>query len=342
MGRPTIADVAQAAGVSISTVDRVLSGREKVRRVTAERVLAAAEEIGFYATAAIKHRLGSDKPVRTFGFLLQQGTRTWYRNLAQALAEAAQNNPHARIHAKIEFMDNLAPENVASHMQQLGSKVDALGVVAAQHPSVTEAIENLHASGVPTFALISALTANCGTGYVGLDNWKVGRTSAWAFANICKQPGKIGIIVGSHRYRSQEMNEIGFRSYFRENATEFQLLEPMPSAEDRRVAAELTRDLLLREPDLAGLYISGGGITGVMPALREHNMAGKLVTVGYELINETRAGLLDGVLTMLISHPLTKLAETTMDCMLEACTEERMGNLPTRLLPFEIYTAENL
>ena len=47
--RPTIANVAEAAGVSVATVDRVLNARHSVRETTAERVLAAAEAIGFHA-----------------------------------------------------------------------------------------------------------------------------------------------------------------------------------------------------------------------------------------------------------------------------------------------------
>ena len=47
--RATIADLAQKAGVSVSTIDRILNGRDPVRKATAEKVLAAAEEIGFYA-----------------------------------------------------------------------------------------------------------------------------------------------------------------------------------------------------------------------------------------------------------------------------------------------------
>jgi hypothetical protein len=35
------------------------------------------------------------------------------------------------------------------------------------------------------------------------------------------------ILVGNHRYRCQEMNESGFRSYFREHAPGFTLLEPL-------------------------------------------------------------------------------------------------------------------
>ena len=53
--RPTISHLAAAAGVSVATVDRVLNRRHKVRSETAERVLAAAQSIGFHATALLKH-----------------------------------------------------------------------------------------------------------------------------------------------------------------------------------------------------------------------------------------------------------------------------------------------
>jgi len=55
----------QASGVSVSTVDRVLNARNPVRRASAERVLEAAEQIGFYASTVIKQRPGTDRPVFT-------------------------------------------------------------------------------------------------------------------------------------------------------------------------------------------------------------------------------------------------------------------------------------
>ena len=143
---------------------------------------------------------------------------------------------------------------------------------------------------MPVFALISQLSATGHVHYVGLDNWKVGRTSAWAIANICKAPGKLGILVGNHRYRCQEMNESGFRSYFREFAPEFTLLEPLSTFETSAVAQEMTEKLLREHPDLAGLYVAGGGITGAVEALRASGRADEIVTVGYELMDVTRAG----------------------------------------------------
>lgn len=345
MTKPTIADLAQAAGVSISTVDRVLNSRNPVRQATAERVMQAAGEIGFYTSNDLRQRLQSIKGKRHFGFLLLQGNRAFYRNLAEALRQAAANHPDTEITTEVVFMDALTPSAVAERILELGKKVDALGLVAAEHPLVTHALEQLREQGIPSFALISSLTAENGVGYIGLDNWKVGRTSAWAFVNLCRKAGKIGILIGSHRFRCQEMNEISFRSYFREHAADFQLLEPMSSVENKNVAAELVTDLLEREPDLVGLYIAGGGISGAMAALRDKGRANDMVVVGYELMESTRLGLVDGTLNLVISHPLPRLAEVTLQAMLTATAEgvDRSKELlPSVKLPFEIYTPENV
>lgn len=345
MSKPTIADLAQAAGVSISTVDRILNSRNPVRQATTERVMQAAAEIGFYTSHDLRQCLQSLKGKRHFGFLLLQGHRMFYRNLAEALYQAAANSGESEISIEVVFMEALTPSAVAEHILELGKRVDALGLVAAEHPLVTHAIEQLREHGIPSFALISSLTAENGVGYVGLDNWKVGRTSAWAFVNLCRKAGKIGILLGSHRFRCQEMNEMSFRSYFREYATNFQLLEPMSSVENKQVAEELVTDLLKQEPDLVGLYITGGGISGALSALRDQGRAQDIVVVGYELMDATRMGLVDGTLNFLISHPLNRLAEVTIQAMLAATAEgvDRAQNLlPSVKLPFEIYTPENL
>ena len=89
--------------------------------------------------------------------------------------------------------------------------------MAAQHPQISRAIETLSANGVPTIALISEHADKGVAGFVGTDSVMLGRTAAWALDRICQKPGKIGIILGSHRYRCHEQNEIGFRSYLREH-----------------------------------------------------------------------------------------------------------------------------
>jgi LacI family transcriptional regulator len=47
MLRPTTKDLAKAAGVSRATVDRVLNGRDGVKKRTVDRVNEAIQELGF-------------------------------------------------------------------------------------------------------------------------------------------------------------------------------------------------------------------------------------------------------------------------------------------------------
>lgn len=340
MRRPTIPDLAEAAGVSVATVNRVLSGAANVRLATRERVQQAAEEIGFYGLGSIQARVSAARPKLRFGVLLLQPHRPFYRNVARALEDAAATASGAEVDLRIEFLEDLSPQNVANRALALAAECQAICVTAAVHPVVTEALERIQAQGISVFALISQISVTGQMSYIGLDNWKVGRTSAWAFANICKTPGKIGILMGNPRYRNQEMNEAGFRSYFRESAPDFILLEPVSTFESAAVAQEMTEKLLADHAVLAGLYISGGGISGALAALRASGRAGSMVVVGYDLMDVTRAALLDGAMTLVISHPLERLAREAIDGMIRACDEPRSNQ--TSIVPFDIYTRENL
>ncbi len=340
MRRPTILDLAEASGVSVATVNRVLSGAANVRQATRERVQTAAEAISFYGLGSVQARVAAARPHLRFGVLLLQPHRPFYKNVARSLKQAAATATGADVELRIEFLEDLSPHNTAARALALAQECDAICLTAAVHPVVTEALEQIQAMGIPVFALIAQVSVTGQMSYVGLDNWKVGRTSAWAFANLCKTPGKIGILMGNPRFRNQEMNETGFRSYFREVAPDFTLLEPVCTFESAAVAQEMTERLLADHPDLAGLYISGGGISGALAALRASGRAGSMVVVGYDLMDVTRAALLDGAMTLVISHPLDRLAREAIDGMIRACANP--GSNQTSIVPFEIYTRENL
>ncbi|MCT4579112.1 MULTISPECIES: LacI family DNA-binding transcriptional regulator [Donghicola] len=342
VGRPTIRDLADAAGVSVSTVNRVINQPDSVRQPTRDRVLYAAEDIGFYGLGSIENSVMRARETHRLGVLLQQGDRAFYSGLGKALTRAAQTYHAANIDLQVEYLSDLSPENVAARIRALGTQADSIGVVAAEHPYVSDAIDTVIQHGVPVTALIAVLSAQHDVGFVGLDGWKVGRTAAWAFHRMCREPGEVAILLGNPRYRNQELNETGFRSYFREHCPSFTLLEPRSTLESLAIAKELTHEILDSHPKLKGLFISGGGVTGVLEALRERPQADDFVTVGYELFGATRTGLIDGTLTMAICHPVEAFARQIISQLVAA----KLGNLKsgatTTYLNFEIYTSENV
>ena len=342
MKRLTIADLAKAADVSASTVNRVLNDPESVRKHTREHVLATANEIGFYGLGTLQRSVRKGRETHRLGVLLQQEGRAFYRNLGSALRQEAQRQFETPVELNLKYMDDLSPDNVAARLIELGKTCDAVALVAAQHPKVADAIDTVVGGGVPVIALIAPLTARANVSFVGLDSYMVGRTAAWAFDNIVRNPGEIGILIGNHRYRNQEMNESGFRSYFREHNAAFTVLEPRATYESAAVAREMVEGLFHDHPDLCGLFGSGGGITGALAALRDARMREDFVAVGYELFDATRDALIDGTLKMVISHPLDRFAREAVRTMIKAKNDGSEAGAKRVALGFDIYTSENV
>jgi LacI family transcriptional regulator len=316
--RPTMNVVAEAAGVSVATVDRVLNSRLPVRDATAHRVIEAAQSVGYHATELMKMRVRQQAPLRKLGICLQKSQDPFYQALKNAFQEAAGNLQDVRCQLSVEFMDELSSSSIAEHMMALGRQVDVLAVVAVDHPHINDAVEALRLLGKPTFTLLSDISAPKRGGYVGLDNRKVGRAAAWTIARSVKQAGKVGLFVGSHRYLGQETREISFRSYFREHATSLQLLDTLVNLEDPQLAYEATLDLLHQHPDLVALYVAGGGSSGVIRALREEKTAERITVVCNEWTPDRRAALIEGVVDMLICTPEQELATKTLAVMVAA------------------------
>jgi len=345
--RPTITDLARVAGVSVATVDRVLNSRLPVREDTARRVYEAATEIGYHAAGLIRQRMRQELPEYRLGFLLLRGNDVFYGDFAREIELAVSQSQRFRGTATIDFAASLAPDEIAAQMRKLAAKSRAIAVVGPDHPTLTAVVETLKARGQPVFSLLSDFAAGIREGYVGLDNRKVGRTAAWMIARTARSPGKVALFVGSHRFHGHELREIGFRSYFREHAPDFTVLETLVNLEADRLTHDAMDDLLARHPDLAGCYVAGGGMEGAVSALRAARSAstpptGMPVVICNEINAQSRAALADNILTMVISTPLAALCRELVGLMAHAI-ETGAANAPGQtFLPFDIFLPENI
>ena len=339
--RPTIADLAQRAGVSVATVDRVLNRRLPVSENTAIRVVNAAESIGYHATGLLKRRL-AEAPRKTLGLLLQKRQDSFYQAFGAELVKAIKDCEAIDGKPILEFVDELVPSRIAARIRDLGERADALAIVAVDHPTVNEAVEHVVSRGKRVFTLLSDITTTARSCYLAVDSRKSGRTAAWTISRLARNPGKVGILLGSHRYLSQEISEISFRSYMREHAPEFQLLEPIINLDDERIAYEAVSDMLASNADLTGIYAAGGGQEGLIRALKEEGAGRKVVAVCNELTVSTRAALIDGTIDLALRTPVESMSFRAIALLARATTMPE-AELPGQVLfPAEIFISENL
>lgn len=342
--RSTIADLAKAAGVSVSTVNRILSGAKGVRPATIKRVEDAAARIDFYGRGLIAHRARNALPSYRFGFLLQQRSRELYHHFGIHIQNAARRCANANIDAVVDYAEDLSPEKIADQLHALGKTCDAVTVIAADHPLIGHAIRDLKDQGKPVITYITDLSAPDRAGHVGTDNWKLGRTAAWFIVKTTSGPGRVAVFIGNHRYQCQDVSDASFRSYIREHAPWLTIDDSRPTHEDPALACNMTRELLNAEPDLVGIYVAGGGISGVLTALRDlpPDRLARISVVCRDIGPETRKGLSEGLITAALCHPLETISSQLVDAMIEAKENGESTSIIQRIVPFEIITPESL
>lgn len=344
MNRPTISDLAKTADVSLSTVNRLLHGTGTVRPETVDRILDAANEIGFYGLGALRQRKRENLPHRNLGFLMQQSHRPLYQMWAEALKSASMRRADAVIEPNVVFEDDLSPEAVSANLLRMGQTSDAIAVVTADHPLVSQAIDELRGRGIPVVAYVTDLSAASRAGFVGTDNWKRGRTAAWFISQTADGPGKVFPLVGSNRYQCQDIADASFRSYMREHAPAYNVSETQLTHEVPDNAYAIVRRLIEEEPDLRGIFVNGGGISGVLRALRELPLDEQrtIRIVCSDIGPETRKGLSEGLITASLCHPLDKMPQELIDVMLRLIERRDAASIEQRIVPFDILTPESI
>lgn len=344
MKRPTIADLAQEAEVSVSTVNRILSGAARVKPMTVQRVQAAAEKIGFYGLGAIEDQFRKSAPHYKLGFLLQQSSRELYQLFGRKITEACRARPFDVVDPLIDFVDILTPENISQRLRALGQACDAVAIIAADHPQIGHTIRELREMGKPVVAYITDQSAPERAGYVGTDNWKLGRTAAWFISQMTQGPGRVAVFLGNHRYQCQDVADASFRSYLREHAPSLTVEDSRPTHEETAEAYRMVKELLQTTDDLSGILMVGGGISGVLRALREvpESRRAGIKLICRDIGPETRKGLTEGLITAALCHPPEATSAALIQTMIDAVDQGASMTPVQKAIPFEIVTPENV
>lgn len=338
--RPGLVELAEAAGVSLATVDRALNGRERVRADTVARIAEAARRLGHPAALRLSGAQ-VDLPELRFGVALHKQGQDFYKAFAEELQRAVAQAQGVRGRLVLEFSVSQAPSEMARLLRAMEGRCDVLAATAVNHPEVSEAVAHLRGQGMHVFSLLSDFAPESRTGYLGLDNLKHGRTAGWMMALAARDPGKLAIFVGGHRWHGHELRETGFRAYLREKAPQLEVLEAMVNLETRQLTYEATLALLARHPTLRGVYVAGGGMEGAIAALREAKRPDVALIVS-ALTPDSRAALAEGVATLVLDTPLEKLCRALIATMSRAALGQGEVERLQLFLPPDIHVGESV
>lgn len=132
--RPTLADVANSAGVSIVTVSRVIEGSPKVAEKTRDRVLEAMDHIGYFGNAAASQLVSGR--ATTIGIVTSNTADYGYAATIHGIEKSARESDMSVLISVIEGSDRASVRKtvstVASHA--------LAGVVVVDYDAGAEAV----------------------------------------------------------------------------------------------------------------------------------------------------------------------------------------------------------
>ena len=300
-GRTTVHDLARAAGVSLATVDRVLNGRPGVRKGTIEKVEAAIAEIGFKRdlTASMLAR------ARDIGLtvIVPEGSNQFFGKLAEAVETVGAQVRAERLRldlVRVRAMDTRAL--VAALDAVTPETTDCAVIVAIDKPEIHAAVARAAGRGIKIITLVSDLPGSARHAFVGIDNQAAGRTAASLMGRFLPQGGKVGLVAGSLELIDHAERVAGFGEVVAAEFPAIEILGPIEGQDEFTPTYEKALALVAAHPDLRGLYNAGAGNAGMLMALTEKGLSGRVRVIGHELTGPTRAGLDSGAMDLVIDQ----------------------------------------
>jgi len=293
-----IREIAEQAGLSTATVDRVLHGRPGVRASTVAEVRRAIADLDRQASQV---SLGG----RTFLVdLVMLAPQRFTRAVRGALEAELPGLRPAVVRARFHLREAGSAADLAGTLDRIARR-GSQGVVlkAPDEPVVVDAVARLAARGIPVITLVTDIPAARRVGYVGMDNRAAGATAAYLVTAVAPGLGGVLVTLSRSSFLGEEERGQGFRATLRELAPRRPVYEVSDTDGLDSTMLAAVSAALRRHPDVDAAYSVGGGNTAILAAFEA---AGRVprAFVAHDLDDDNVALLRRHRLTAVLHHDL--------------------------------------
>ncbi len=325
--RPTLEMVAKEAGVTRSTVSRVINAERDVSAATVELVNQAIERLGYVPNRAARS-LASSRSMAVA--LIVPERAEWFLDDPHLVALMAGASRRLEQSEYVLTLIAGSPDPQGKTMRYLSSGAVDGGLIASHHDQHSY-LQTLHRSMPVVFGGRPAAGNEEGSHFVDVDNAAAARLAAEHLLSLGRS--RIGMITGPEDMRSVVDRYDGWRAAVAEAGLPVDAVEHADFTGAGAVRA--TRRLLERAPDLDGLFVANDIMANAaITVLQQSGRAvpADVAVVGFD--NSTAATVGPVPLTT-IDQPSIDMGWRMADALLRILAGEEVPTgitLPTELV----------
>lgn len=339
MKKYTIKDIAQLAGVSKGTIDRVIHNRGNVAKDVEDKVRQLLADID-YQPNLIARNLKNNRIYQISALLPDPKKDAYWEVCSDGIQQALSEFSAFDIRLNTFLFDPTDTQSFMEHHEYLlESAPDMILMVPLFYKEAKTALEHYKALNIQVCTFNNQIDASIAS-FIGQDLYQSGRVAAKLMHSIIEK-GDMAIIHIDEKYKNavhMQQKEKGFKSYFEDlNGFKDVILKckiKYTETEDK------LRDFLKDHPHLTGIFVTNSKAFHVARLLESENK-GHIKLVGYDLLAENVHYLKDGVIDFLIHQNPRQQAYLGLKFLIENLVFEK--DIPGKhLLPIDIINSENV
>ena len=335
----TLKEIADLAGVSRGTVDRVLNHRGSVNPKTAEKVMNIVQALNYQPNRA-GTALAAQKKKYKIGVIVFGKNNPFFDEVMRGVLDKSDELKNYGIttiirrvdfdvHAQLDAIDELVAEGMS-------------GLVLAPYndKAICERIDKLEEDGIPVVTVNTDIDGSHRMAYVGSDYFHGGCIAAGLFALSSSSDLALGIITGSDSVLCHTERIRGLKQTLETTYPHIHIIGTVENHDDEIESYTVTKQLLAEHPETAALFFTAAGIYGGCKAVDESGLHPRIIT--FDEVPTTLELIKKGTVLATISQQPYKQGYRSLDILFEYLTS---GILPENELQYaehSIIIRENL
>lgn len=262
----TIQKIAELSGVSRGTVDRVLHGRPNVNPMIREKVVRAAEKLGYQPPVPPK-----SADCKQAAILIPQWTDGYFnRQIVSGIRKALRYIADPAFVLTEQPLRTMTMQELLRAMdEQIRSGVDGLIIRAENTPEVRAAIEQAVQQGVTVITYDADVPDSGRLCHAGQDLVRAGAIAAGVMARLIRPPEHVLIVTGNLRMEAHKGRVDGFCRRLLELGFSEDAYRVIETNEMPELTGELVAQALQADSRLHAVYMACQPLSGCIAGIRK-------------------------------------------------------------------------
>lgn len=294
----TMQELAYMAGVSRSTVDRVLNGRGRVGAETEQRIRQLAESMGYKPDIAARTLASKHKTLK-IGCIINAVGNIFFDEVTAGIHAAADELSSFDIQIVTRNVEKLSTSQQIELLDQMVSEgIQAIAITPINAPNIVDKLNELISQGIMIVAVTADIADVNYLAYVGCNHTKSGSITANMAALIAGNSAEIAFVVGSQTLLGHKQRLTGFQTILEQYYPALHVQGIIENQDDDFISYSKVTQFLSDHPKTDMVIFAAGGSTGGIRAILDSGHRCKIIA--FDLTEQNRQYLKDNVISCIL------------------------------------------